>query len=240
LQLVEALMNKQLILMSMLLFWFATVGHGQTTNYALKFIPTFNNQPLQLYKAYYLPNINDSITIEGLRFYVSGVKLLKGDKVVHELVNGYYLVDATIPETQSLELDLPKPFIFDQIQLHIGIDSITNVSGAMGGALDPMNGMYWAWQSGFINFKLEGTSPVCNSRNHKFQYHIGGYMPPFNALQTVTFSCTNDGDLTVYIALDKILGSLDLKLEPEIMSPSAKAISLSTIIKQNFTTNIQP
>lgn len=65
-------------------------------------------------------------------------------------------------------------------------------------------------------------------------------MPPFKALQTVTFSCTNDQDLIVYIALDKILGSIDLRLEPEIMSPSAKAISLSTIIKQNFTNNIQP
>jgi len=164
--------------MSLLLFWFAALGHCQTTNHALKFIPTFNNQPLQLDKAYYLPNINDSVTIEGLRFYVSGVKLLKDDKVVHDLVNGYYLVDATQPETQTLQLNLPKPFIFDQIQFHIGIDSITNVSGAMGGALDPINGMYWAWQSGFINFKLEGASPVCNSRNHKFQYHIGGYMPP--------------------------------------------------------------
>lgn len=226
--------------MSLLLFWFATVGHGQTTNYALKFIPTFNNQPLQLYKAYYLPNINDSITIEGLRFYVSGVKLLKDDKVVHDLVNGYYLVDATQPETQTLQLNLPKPFIFDQIQFHIGIDSITNVSGAMGGALDPINGMYWAWQSGFINFKLEGISPVCNSRNHKFQYHIGGYMGPFNALQTVTLSCTNDRDLTVYIALDKILGSLDLQREPEIMSPSAKAVSLASIFKAQFTTTKQP
>jgi len=240
LQLVEALMTKQPLLVCILVFCFAIAGFAQASRFTMSFVPCFNAQPLQLGQAYLLANINDSLTVEGFRFYVSGIKLLNSNKVVYEIPDGHYLLDAAYPQSQTLQLNLPKPFIFDQIQFHIGIDSITNVSGAMGGALDPMNGMYWAWQSGFINFKLEGTSPVCNSRNHKFQYHIGGYMPPFNALQTVTFSCTNDGDLTVYIALDKILGSIDLRLEPEIMSPSAKAISLSTIIKQNFTNNIQP
>jgi hypothetical protein len=144
------------------------------------------------------------------------------------------------PLSLGLGVDFRNKQNFDELRFHIGIDSLTNVSGAMDGALDPMNGMYWAWQSGFINFKLEGTSPVCTTHNHKFQYHIGGYLPPYNALQTITLPCTDAREITVYIALDKILAQLDLTNSPEIMSPGAKAVNVSTIIKQNFTTQTQP
>jgi len=59
----------------------------------------------------------------------------------------------------------------------IGTDSITNVSGALDGDLDPIKGMYWAWNSGCINFKLEGTR-VISGKKTPFEYHIGGYNGP--------------------------------------------------------------
>lgn len=218
----------------------AVVGYGQSDGYRVHFVPTFGGAPATLGHAYYLPALRDSVVIEHLRFYVSGLAVLKDGKVVGEVKGEYFLMEMVQPLSLTISTDFRTKQSFDQLQFNIGIDSLTNVSGAMDGALDPMNGMHWAWQSGFINFKLEGTSPVCTTRNHKFQYHIGGYMPPYSALQTVTLPCPDNREVTVYIAVDKILAALDLKTEPEIMSPGAKAVSVAAIIKQYFTTNVQP
>ena len=60
-----------------------------------------------------------------------------------------------------------------RIYFQIGIDSLTNVSGDLDGDLDPALGMYWAWNSGYINMKLEGKSSSCKSVKKEFQFHIG-------------------------------------------------------------------
>lgn len=112
---------------------------------------------------------------------------------------------------------------------HIGIDSATNVSGAMGGDLDPTKGMYWAWQSGYINVKIEGTSSVCNTRNHEFQFHLGGYLPPHYALQTLHFPVKNPQQIQIDIDIQKFLKNIDLARQNHIMSPSKEAVVLSKI-----------
>ena len=40
--------------------------------------------------------------------------------------------------------------------LYLGVDSVLNYNGVHEGALDPINGMYWTWQTGYIHCKLEG------------------------------------------------------------------------------------
>ena len=71
------------------------------------------------------------------------------------------------------------------ISFCIGIDSLASVSGALSGDLDPSNGMYWAWQSGYINMKIEGTSSSCKTRKNSFNFHIGGYLKPYNAIKKI-------------------------------------------------------
>jgi len=44
----------------------------------------------------------------------------------------------------------------------------------------------------------------------------------------------------VDIALDKVLLELDLQHEPEIMSPSAKAVTVAAKFKAQFTTQTKP
>jgi hypothetical protein len=57
----------------------------------------------------------------------------------------------------------------------LGVDSIKNVSGTQTGALDPLQGMFWTWNTGYIMAKLEGTSPEAATAGHRFTYHIGGF-----------------------------------------------------------------
>jgi hypothetical protein len=123
---------------------------------------------------------------------------------------------------------------YDKFQFDLGIDSTTNVSGAMGGALDPTNGMYWTWQSGYINFKLEGRSISCDTRNHEFQFHLGGYSIPFSSLQTITFSVKNSRDFILVLDLSQLLNNIDLAKQNHIMSPSLEAIEFSKIVAKSF------
>ena len=70
----------------------------------------------------------------------------------------------------------------------MGVDSASNCSGAQAGALDPMNDMFWTWNSGYIMAKLEATSPSSNQVNSKVEYHIGGFSGVNNVLKRITLS----------------------------------------------------
>ena len=100
----------------------------------------------------------------------------------------------------------------------IGVDSLHNCSGAQSGVLDPINGMFWTWNTGYIFMKLEGKSPASKSPGHIFEYHIGGYKEPTNFIRTasLTFSkepmrINPDKATSIYIKTDvsKILNGHD-------------------------------
>lgn len=106
----------------------------------------------------------------------------------------------------------------------VGIDSSTNVSGAMGGDLDPTKGMYWTWQSGFINFKLE---------SDEVTYHIGGYLPPYSTIQHFSF-LINDKNPTVVIDVDTFFMLTATEEKKNIMSPGEEASRISQYFQQLF------
>ena len=70
----------------------------------------------------------------------------------------------------------------------MGVDSAHNCSGAQTGALDPMNDMFWTWNSGYVMAKLEGISTASSSINQRMEYHIGGYKGRDNVLQQINLT----------------------------------------------------
>ena len=104
----------------------------------------------------------------------------------------------------------------------------------MGSDLDPMNGMYWTWQSGYINVKLEGKSNRCQTRNHIFQYHIGGYTLPFYPIQHLGFKLNQKKDIKFRIDIEKIMDNIDISKLNEIMSPRKEAVEISKIISNSY------
>lgn len=198
---------------------------------SLSFLPQWSGAPLVLGENYYSPQLPDSVRIEALRFYVSDVQLLKNGRIISVLPQKYWLIDLEQPA--SLQINLDTAGSFDTIQFSIGIDSTTNVSGAMDGDLDPTKGMYWTWQSGYINFKLEGYSAFCPTRNHFFQWHIGGYQSPFNTVQNLQFPANKS--VEIQLSVQKIVEFMYAQRHYEVMSPSAKAVVLAHVIAQSFT-----
>jgi len=172
--------------------------------------------------------------IDVLRFYISNIRFFNKDLLVYQEQNSFHLCDAAIPNSNRFLMRQSEKIVYDKLQFDIGIDSITNVSGALGGALDPTNGMYWTWQSGYINFKLEGRSTSCNTRNNEFQFHIGGYAAPFSSLQTLSFNTTNQRDIVLVIDVNQLLNSMDISKLSHIMSPGKEAVDFSKIIARSF------
>lgn len=189
------------------------------------FEPVFGDSKLQE-MTYYKINEIDSIQFTTLKFYISGIELIRQNKTAWKETNSYHLVDAFHETSLSLPLNVPVKLKYDRIKFNLGIDSATSVSGAMGGDLDPTKGMYWAWQSGYINFKIEGNSNLCKTRNTEFQYHLGGYQFPHNNLQTIFMDMPNS-QLHVLIDLKKLIFEMPLTQKHHIMSPGNEAMLMT-------------
>ena len=187
-------------------------------------------------KADWIATVGDSIQIETLKFYISNVQFFQNDSCVDTLDKQYILVDFESLATQKIALTRKNNKAFNRIKFNLGIDSLTNVSGAFGGDLDPTTGMYWTWQSGYINFELEGYSPSCPARHHFFQFHIGGYQYPYYSLQTIELEVSNPNDIIIELELEKLLEGINLGTDYEIMSPNQSAMDFAKQLKTAFRT----
>ncbi|ASS47216.1 MAG: hypothetical protein A3D31_15325 [Candidatus Fluviicola riflensis] len=213
--------------------FFATFSLTAQTDWNVSFKPMMEKQPLVLNQIYTIKQ--DTFRIETLRFYISNISFLNEGKTVFTESAGYHLIDAEDSASYQIAFYSPKKLTYDQIQFNVGIDSVTNVAGVMGGDLDPTKGMYWSWQSGYINFKLEGWNPKSTARKHEFQYHLGGYMTPYSALGTVRIMFDkkqSNHEITVQLAL--FLEQLNVTELPAIMSPGDRAVELSEILPTIF------
>ncbi len=199
---------------------------------SIRFVPEYGSKPIVLGGQYYPMRGGDSIVFDVLKFYVSGIELYNGDELVYKEPGSYHLLNEEAG-VMGINLSVPEGLRYNRVGFHIGIDSATNTSGALDGDLDPAMGMYWAWQSGYINLKLEGRSSICNTRNHEFSFHLGGYLAPGYALQQLVLPVTTD-DIQVAIALDAFIQSIDLGKENSIMIPGKEAVMLATKMAHTF------
>lgn len=199
----------------------------------IQFIPEMRSSKLKLGLFYKLEN-GDSIQVSTLKFYISKFQFLNNDTVVFSEANSFHLIDASDEKSMNLEFKMPININYSKIKFNVGIDSITNFSGAMGGELDPTRGMYWTWQNGYINFKMEGNCNRCVSRNHEFQFHLGGYQYPFNSLQEVTLNVNQNERTVIVMDIEKLISEIDLSSKNEIMSPGKEAMFLSEKVSKTI------
>ncbi len=223
--------------MKLIFTFFILLTYGlvfsQDNHIVVRFNPTFNNTNLELNKNYSYKN--DSLKITTLKFYISNIQFFKNTVLVDAINKKHHLIN--LEDTNSLLILHTKSnnMPYNKIIFNIGIDSITNVSGAIGGDLDPTNGMYWAWQSGYINFKLEGISKICPSKDKLFMFHIGGYQYPYNCTKKLEFVINNTKEIICNINISQLLNTVALNELYVIMSPSSKAILMTTKIANAIT-----
>jgi hypothetical protein len=193
-------------------------------------LPVFGDKPITE-NTWFVSKNGDSIQFDNIRFYLSNIQLVMDDKsVIRDSIKAH-LVD--VFEPNSLHIALPKVDFkhVKTLRFDIGIDSLTNVSGALSGDLDPQRGMYWAWQSGYVNMKIEGRSPQCKSRKNVFQYHIGGYLPPFYGKRHVELPVNAQYTEGSFLKMDfsKFFDFLHITSQNSIMTPCKDAMVLADL-----------
>jgi hypothetical protein len=214
-------MIRKIFLCVVLNLFFSGIHAQEST---LHFHLKFGKETLEPNKNY-ISASKDTLQIETFRFYVSDIKIQYSDATTYKPQKQYHLIDLESLETLKLPIITSRKTI-SKITFQIGIDSTASVSGALGGDLDATNGMYWAWQSGYINMKIEGKSSSCKTRKNEFQFHIGGYLKPYYAMRKVELNTSNT-NITVDIA--ELFSKVKLIETNSIMIPGSQAMTIADL-----------
>ena len=202
---------------------------SQNSKPEIIFSPKFDGSTLSLDK-YYPIGLKDSLQITVLKFYVSAIELWQDQKLVWKEKTQYHLIDLSELSSLVYSPDFDKSINFNTVKFDLGIDSVTNVSGALGGSLDPTKGMYWTWQSGYINLKLEGKSNLCTTRHNEFVFHLGGYQKPFLGVQHINLKVNQKDRIEIIMDIKEVLSEINLSNQNHIMSPSKEAVIIAEAI----------
>jgi hypothetical protein len=174
----------------------------------LSFSNYVNGQPMVLQQNTYQNAAGESFNITMFRYYVSNFSLTTSSGTSVALPPQYFLVSEDSARSKNITLEEVPEGTYSSISFLIGVDSVRNFSGAQTGALDPLYGMFWTWNSGYVMAKLEGTSPVSTMPNNLIEFHIGGFKGPNNVLRTVQLNfpqpvqVTQNGQAPVKISAD--------------------------------------
>ncbi|MBK8641862.1 MAG: hypothetical protein IPN15_06430 [Saprospiraceae bacterium] len=197
---------------------FSVLNAQDHKSISLNFIPIFDNQKISLNKNVFGEQSADTLIFETIKFYLSSFKLWDGNRLAWEESNSFHLLDLAEENTLSLSMKIPQETYYKTMCFNLGIDSMTNTAGVFGGDLDPTTGMYWTWQSGYINIKMEGKSPHCTTHNHEFQFHLGGYQTPFNACQNICLDLQKNDAHNILINFQNLFDKINLAKQNLIMS----------------------
>ncbi len=191
---------------------------------------TVGKQAVELNQALQL---NDhSFQLEQVRFYLSKFEFYQNNQLLAS-DSAAYLVDFENDSTRKLIFPQINALQVSEIRFLFGIDSITNTSGAMSGALDPMHGMYWSWQSGYINCKLEGE--FLTPKQEAFQLHLGGYISPFSGVQQLVLESSQTANPQLNIDLSSLMGEvIRSKSGFHVMSPCLKAVEYAQLLTKSI------
>lgn len=222
-------MKKWSILLGCILCSFFLSAQSNTTKtVTIELKPVFDSNLLLLSSE----NINSKqqkVVIASLKFYLSDLSFFHNGKQVWKEPHSYHLINVSDSSSLSISLNIPKNIDYNELYFLFGTDSITNVSGAMGGDLDPTNGMYWAWNSGYINFKMEG-----KWNDTPFEYHLGGYSAPNSTVQAIQLKTKSKDHVVIQFDVSAFFNQLLSTSPHKIMSPGKEAVELMQVLAKLF------
>lgn len=151
---------------------------GQETNLTIKFTPVVKYDSVRMYfdTTTYTNVWNENFVVTSFKFYIRAIRLSNSNtgKAFEIAADKYFLVDFKDSLSTLVKVGI-LPSNYNRLSFILGVDSTHNVSGAQTDALDPAKGMFWAWNTGYIFAKFEGTSPSSTAPGKRFTYHIGGF-----------------------------------------------------------------
>jgi hypothetical protein len=176
---------KRILIASVILFASCKKNAGETYNnnltgnLSIEFDNIAGSSDLQLNTASYINAAGENFKVTRLKYYVSNFILTKNDGSVYtvEQDSCYFLIDESIASSRKPVLKIPEGE-YKSLGFTLGVDSLRNTMdiSKRTSSLDPTaaaSDMYWGWNSGYIFFKIEGTSAAATGGS--FAYHVGGF-----------------------------------------------------------------
>ncbi len=190
----------------------------------------------------YVNESGETMQFTEFNYYVSNFLLVKSDGSVYTVPKDecYFLIREKADGVNTkISLSNIPAGDYKEFKFTIGVDSLKSTSPAeqRTGALDPAGeaaGMYWAWNSGYIFVRVEGTSPAApldpGTNSNKFRYHIGLFggmnSPTLNNIRTVSLKDKHDD--VAEIRKDHHAAHLHVFVDIMDMFKSPNAISVAT------------
>jgi hypothetical protein len=157
----------------------------------IQFETYVGNERLKMNTTNYQNEYLQYYTVSKFRYYICQIQLTnKNGK--NYFSNAHYLVNEDEADSHRIVLNDVPEGAYTSIAFTVGVDSLHNCSGLQQGALDPVNGMFWAWNTGYVFLKLEGTSPASTAPGNIFEFHIGGYRLPHNCIREINLKLKED------------------------------------------------
>jgi hypothetical protein len=187
---------------------FASVAFGQKPaakagkECVIEFVSRANGKKIVLNDSIYTNAFGEKYTISKLKYYISDLHFVTRDKKgSKKFDHSVYLADAS--KENSIRVAVPAREITG-ISFLLGVDSINNCSGAQSGALDPLNDMFWTWNTGYVSFKMEGKSDASKADLQRIEQHIGGYKGAHKVMRNIFLPVNNiSSDIQIIADLDK-------------------------------------
>lgn len=155
------------------LFFLASCHTGPTTSkLTISLATTVSGKPLLLDGQFFQLANGTNLNISLLKYYVSNVELGTASGKVFKK-NLYHLVNVADVTTQTLVLDSVANETYTSLKFIMGIDAARNHNGAQDGDLDPIHGMIWNWNTGYIFYKSEGRFIRSSLDTAGFIHHFG-------------------------------------------------------------------
>jgi hypothetical protein len=196
----------------------------------------------------YTTNSSQKYTLSTVRFYMSGISLIKSDGSEYPLTGQYLLVD---PSTSHFHLGKVPVGNYKGLKFTVGIDSVTNHKDPSTYAItNPLANqtpsMHWSWNSGYIFMMIEGSCDTTGAGidtlnsgqyNHSMFFHLGMDMLARKVdLSNSAFTVVSGTDkyLNIKTNVNQLLNGLDLKTENQ--SHTMGTMMLATKVADNIST----
>ena len=218
-------------------------------NFQIQFTHLVGNQPLVLGNTKYTNMYGEKFTVSKFNYYISNIRLKKANGSWWKQPNSYYLVQSNKPASQKITIPNVPKGTYNEISFLIGVDEKRNTSGAQEGALDPANGMFWSWNTGYVFLKLEGNTMVNQGGKtitQKFLFHCGGFNFKHNNIKKKRLNLrrlplkVGTGQvvpLKIKVDIQKFFGGVkpvQIRRNLRLMSP-ARAAKVADNYNQTFT-----
>lgn len=178
---------------------------------------------LSLGSSDYVNAAGNVFDVSSLKYYISNLNLSGASGSV--FVNKYFLIDESDHSTLTFILnDIPVE-TYDSFGLVVGVDSARNVSGAQTGALDPIKGMFWDWNTGYVMARMEGSSAESGALGDQLSFHIAGFKGPHNVIKNIELPLGTDN---INIKEGKV-SEIVLRMDLLEWFTSPKTISFDTL-----------